>query len=213
MMVTDQFASESAMTTDTENLIKRAISGDVLAREELLRRYGNRLKKLVAVRMDARLSKRIDPSDVVQDTLLTAEKRLEEFLENPTVPMYTWLRSMALDRLADLYRRHVVAQRRSVTREHPWAQAISNASEMLLAAQLQGTSSTPSQHLMRDELIRRVRNLLGRMEDVDREIIIMRHLEGMKIGEIASVLQMPEGTVKSRHFRALTEMRRILFEE
>ncbi len=201
------------MDSDTDNLIQCAANGDKLAREKLLQRYRDRLKKMIAVRMDARLAQRIDPSDVVQDTMVTADKRLDQFLAEPSIPFYAWLRSMAFDRLADLYRRHVTAQRRSVNREHPWALAMSDASAVLLAEKLPATASTPSQRMMRVENHSRVKKLLGEMPAGDREIIIMRHLEGMKVSEIATVLQMPEGTVKSRHFRALTEMRRILFEE
>ena len=198
---------------DTDDLVKRAAAGDGEARDQLLQRHRDRLKKMVAVRIDPRLARRVDPSDVVQEALAVADKQLDKYLSEQPIAFYPWLRSLAWNQLIDMHRRHIQAQRRSVQREQPWELAMSDASAMLLAERLPSPASTPSRHLLREEIQHRVKQLLAEMSPGDREIIVMRHLEGMSVREVAAVLELPEGTVKSRHFRALESLRRVLKEE
>ena len=168
---------------------------------------------MVAVRIDPRLASRVDPSDVVQETLAVADKRLDQYLAEQPIAYYPWLRSLAWNQLVDMHRRHIHAQRRSVQREQPWELAMSDASAILLAERLPSPTTTPSRHMLQKEIERRVKQLLAEMSPCDREIIVMRHLEGMSVREVAAVLELPEGTVKSRHFRALKSLRRVLIEE
>src|SRR5438093_9616573 len=102
---------------DTEQLLERAAGGDAVARDQLLQRHRDRLKRMVAVRADPRLAARVDPSDVVQETLAEAAARLDAYLRTRPLPFYPWLRQIAQQRLIDLHRRHVQAGRRSVMRE------------------------------------------------------------------------------------------------
>src|SRR5262245_32662781 len=103
--------------TDTELLLERAAAGDAGARDRLLQRHRGRLRRMVAVRADPRLAARVDPSDVVQETLADAARKLDAYLRDRPLPFYPWLRRLAQERLAALHRRHVRAKRRSVTRE------------------------------------------------------------------------------------------------
>src|SRR5262245_8049497 len=105
------------VTPDTEQLLAQASHGDAAARSQLLQRHRGRLKRMVAVRADPRLAARVDPSDVVQETLAEANARLDAYLRDRPLPFYPWLRQLAQQRLIDLHRRHVRARRRSVTRE------------------------------------------------------------------------------------------------
>src|SRR3954454_9926595 len=104
-------------TADTEHLLNQAAHGDATARDRLLDRHRDRLKRMVAVRADPRLAARVDPSDVVQETLTEAAGKLDRSLAARPLPFYPWLRQLALERLATLHRRHVRAGRRSVARE------------------------------------------------------------------------------------------------
>ncbi|MEZ6115792.1 MAG: sigma-70 family RNA polymerase sigma factor [Pirellulaceae bacterium] len=194
--------------TNTEQLLQRARNGNTDAVDQLFERHRRRLRGMVQVRMDPRLMSRLDPSDVVQETLVVAHKRFDDFLENRPIPFYPWLRRMAWNHLVDLHRRHVGSQKRSVNREVQFG--ISDNSALLLAGQLSSSSMSPSQKLMEKELKQRVMETLDAMPEDQREIIVMRHLEGMSIDEIAAALDMPKGTVMSRHFRGLQAMRRIL---
>lgn len=204
-------ASERDM--DTDALVEQAASGVVGARDQLLARHRERLRKMVAVRIDPRLAQRVDPSDVVQETLVEADKRLDAFFVEKPIAFYPWLRGLAWQKLIDVHRRHIQAQRRSVEREQPWELAMSDASAMLLADRLQSPTSSPSRNLLQEEIQQRVKQLLAEMSTSDREIIVMRHLEGMSVKEIAAVLGMPEGTIKSRHFRALQSLKNALSKE
>src|ERR1700757_2715447 len=84
---------------------------------ELLDRHRDRLRRMVAVRLDPRLAAGVDPSDVVQEALAKADAKLDRYLRERPLPFYPWLRQLAQERLIDLHRRHVQARRRSVTRE------------------------------------------------------------------------------------------------
>src|SRR3954465_3996851 len=99
--------------TDTDELLRTAELGDESARAELLARHRDRLRRMVAVRIDRRLAARVDPSDVVQEALADAATGLSAYLRARPLPFYPWLRQVAWLRLVQLYRHHVVAQRRS----------------------------------------------------------------------------------------------------
>src|SRR5262245_28661520 len=104
---------------DTEQLLDDASRGDAGARGRLLELHRERLRRMVAVRLDRRLAARLDPSDVVQETLAEAAARLDAYLRDRPLPFYPWLRRLAEERLADAYRQHLRAGRRSVAREEP----------------------------------------------------------------------------------------------
>ena len=100
-------------SADTDSLLKQASAGDREAREQLLIRHRDRLTRMVAVRLDRTLAARVDPSDVVQETLTDAARRLDDYLRERPMPYYPWLRRLASDRLDKVHRRHT-ARRRSV---------------------------------------------------------------------------------------------------
>jgi len=191
-----------------EELIERARRGDARACEQLLAAHRDRLRRMVAVRLDRRLAARVDPSDVVQEVLVDACAQLSAYLKERPLPFYPWLRQLAWGRLIELYRKHVLAQRRSVTREE--APALPDESVLELAERLVASGSTPSRRLIRDELRTRVRQALLELAERDREVLVMRHLEQMPMAEIAAVLGVSEGAVKVRHLRALQRLRAVL---
>src|SRR5947209_378094 len=102
---------------DTEDLLRRAAAGEIAARERLLARHRDRLRQAVALRLDRRLAARVDPSDVVQEAMADAAHKFSDYLRRRPLPFYPWLRQLALERLIELHRRHIQAQKRSVMRE------------------------------------------------------------------------------------------------
>jgi RNA polymerase sigma-70 factor (ECF subfamily) len=195
-------------TTDTEHLLERAADGDGAAREQLLERFRPRLRRMIAVRFDVRLAARVDPSDVVQETLAEAATKLNRYLKYRPVPFYPWLRQLAQRRLIDIHRRHVKARRRTVTREA--AQVLPDRSAMSLAVRLLGRLSSPSARLQRQERRDRVRTALAALPEVDRELLVLRVLEGLRTRETAAVLGMSETAVRSRQVRALERLKVLL---
>jgi RNA polymerase sigma-70 factor (ECF subfamily) len=162
---------------------------------------------LVAIRIDKRLAARVDPSDVVQEAMKVAHGRFAEYLDDPRRPFYPWLRRIALDRLVEMYRRHIVAARRSVRREEPARVMLNDESEHELASRLAASHVNPSRGLLLGEMMTRVRAGLQKLSVSDREILVMRHLEQMNVEEIADVLEISKSAVTTRHLRALQRLR------
>jgi RNA polymerase sigma-70 factor (ECF subfamily) len=200
-------------TPDTDELLRRAEQGDGQARQAVLVRHRERLKHMVAVRMDRRLAARIDPSDVVQEALLDAARSLDDYLRHRPVPFYPWLRQLAWDRLIELHRRHLHAKRRSVKREEPLAPHLSDESALHLAERVLARQSSPSDRAIRSELRARIRTALDQLGERDREVLVLRHLEQLSTRETAAVLGISEGGVKTRHLRALERLRALLASE
>jgi RNA polymerase sigma-70 factor (ECF subfamily) len=195
---------------DTENLVGRAAAGESAAREELLTRHRDRLRRAVALRLDRRLVARVDASDVVQEVMAEAAGKLSDYLLHRPLPFYTWLRQLALERLVQLHRRHVRAEKRSVIREELHSPEVADESRCELADRLLGTCGTPLAAVLRDELRRRVHDVLGRLPELDREVLVLRHLEQLSTRESAEALGVTEGTVKTRHLRALRRFRELI---
>jgi RNA polymerase sigma-70 factor (ECF subfamily) len=200
-------ADEAAIT---EALLARAAQGDAGAREELLAQHRRRLRQMIAIHMDQRLGRRLDPSDVVQEVLADAWQKLPAYLQRRPLPFYPWLRQLAADRLLKLQERHVQAQRRSTQREEEVDIHLSDASVVALANCLVAQGTSPSGRLMRKELCRRVRDGLCRLAERDRQLLVMRYLEQLATPEIAVILGISVGAVKTRHVRAVERLREVL---
>jgi RNA polymerase sigma-70 factor (ECF subfamily) len=197
------------LKSDTETLLKRAECGDRAAREELLARFQGRLRQMVAFRLDRRVAARLDPSDVVQEALADAARKLSEYLQTRPLPFYPWLRQLAWQRLVELHRRHIYAQKRSVTREEVQSVPLTDESAMELAGRLMAGGS-PVGRLLREELRSRVHAVLEQLPPRDREVLVLRHLEQLSTRDMAAILDISEGAVKVRHLRALRRFRQLL---
>ncbi len=198
--------------SETDQLIDRARGGDAEARQQLLVRHQKRLRRMIALRLDRRLLARIAPSDVVQEVLTDAAQKLSDYLRRRPLPFFPWLRQLAWDRLIDLHRRHVRAGKRSVTREEAGILDLPEDSAVELASRLADLGSSPSDHLVREELRQRVQAGLARLADRDREVLVLRHLEQLSTKEVAAVLGVTEAAVKVRHVRALERLHDLLGE-
>jgi RNA polymerase sigma-70 factor (ECF subfamily) len=193
---------------DTERLLTRAAAGDAAARDMLLTRHRQRLRRAVARRLDPRLAARLDPSDVVQEALADADRKLAAYLRDRPLPFYPWLRRLALERLLHLHRRHVRAGKRSVTREDPAATADEPGHDPR-----RPETVGPASAVVRAELADRVRAALDRLAAADRAVLLLRHFEQLPVREAAERLGVSEGAVKVRHLRALRRFRDLLASE
>lgn len=202
-----------AQSDGTEQLLARAGGGDEDARQQLLAKHRSRLCRMIAVRLDRRVAARIDPSDVVQEALLEASQKLNDYLRERPIPFYPWLRQLAWERLVKLHQRHLIAQKRAVTREEAPAAGPQHELVVTLAQRLVAPGISPSKHAVLEELRMRVRDALTQLPERDREVLVLRFLEQLSTSEIAAVLDITPGAVKLRQLRALERLRTFLDEE
>jgi len=197
--------------TDTDELLRQAGEGDPAARQQLLLRHQLRLRQMIAVRMDRRLAARFDPSDLVQEALMDAHEKLSDYIRKRPLPFYPWLRRLAWERLVQLHRRHLHADRRSVLREEQ--PALSDESAAALMERLGGNASSPSGHVVREELRDRLRAALAKLGETDREVLVLRYLEQLSTADIAAVLSISARAVRVRHTRAITRLHALLDDD
>jgi RNA polymerase sigma-70 factor, ECF subfamily len=200
-------------SVDTQGLLSRVERDGAAAEERLWARHRDPLRRMIAQRLGPALGRRVDASDVVQEVLLRASRRLGEYLRDPAMPFHLWLRQIALDQVIDAHRRHRVAARRSVDRERPLASAaFADRSSLDLAAELRDPGITPAAAALRRELQCRFHAALGRLDEADREVLLMRHFEQLSNGDAARALGLSEAAAGMRHLRALRRLRAILGE-
>ena len=190
----------------TRRLLEKARAGDQQAFEQLFARYKDYLRQVIDLRLDPRVRSRIDPSDVVQETQLEAFQRLPDYCDRQPMPFRLWLRQTARQRLLMAHRHHLGAARRTVDREV----CLPDRSSVLLARQLLAASSSPSQKLSRRELTHEVQQAVAQLSDGDREILLMRSVEGLSNQEAAQVLGIEPATASQRYGRALLRLRNVL---
>ena len=104
-------------STEIDNLIQRAAAGDQDALTSLLERYRARLKRMVRLRMNRKLYGRVDDSDVLQDAFLEISKHLKDYLKDPPMPFYLWLRHITGEKLITVHRQHLGAKMRDAGRD------------------------------------------------------------------------------------------------
>ena len=164
---------------------------------------------MLTLRLDRRLSARVDVSDILQEVYLDVCGQINGYLENPAVEIYVWLRGITLERLFKVHRFHLGAKRRSVAREVSLLQESSdNLADQVLAA-----GSSPSHSLRRQELRERVQQAVNRLRPDDREVILMRDFEGMSNGEVAQALHLSDSAATMRYGRALFRLKEFLIAE
>ena len=198
-------------SADTNDLLQAVAAGDSARWGELLTRHQDRLKRMVALRLDQRVQSRIDASDVVQEAYLEASARLPEYLKQPNMPFFLWLRFLTGQKLQELHRRHLGIKMRDANREVSlYRGGLPEATSAALAAQLLGHLTQPSQAAMRAEMKLQLQEALNRMDALDREVLVLRHFEQLSNAEAARVLDIQEAAASKRYIRALRRLKEIL---
>ncbi len=199
---------------ETQNLLRQAREGDAQAVNHLMERHRQSLRRMVQLRLDRALAGRVDASDVVQDVLIEANTRLDDFVRDGSMPFHLWLRQLAKDRIIDMHRRHRGAQRRSVDREEQMvAGGNSDRSEFDRMAGLEDQELTPAAASIRRELESRFLSALGELNEDDREIVMMRHYEHLSNSDVATTLGLSPAAAGMRYLRALRKLRSVLGEQ
>jgi RNA polymerase sigma-70 factor (ECF subfamily) len=196
------------MSAADDELIERARGGDRIALADLFARHRGRLEALVALRLDPHLRGRLDAGDVLQEAWLDVGRRFDEWLAKPDMPLYLWIRFLTVQKLAELHRRHGAKQRDA--RREVALHAGPSASTHSVAEHLAGSFSSPSQGLARQEVLARVTAALDALEEIDREVLVLRHFEELSNNEVAEVLGITKAGASNRYVRALKRLRAAL---
>jgi RNA polymerase sigma-70 factor (ECF subfamily) len=195
----------------TDRLLEDARQGGDEAVERLLTAHREPLRRMIGLRLDPALAARVDASDIVQDVLLEAHRRLPDYLKNPAMPFHLWLRHIAKDHIIDAHRRHRQAQRRSLDREQPIVPAmLADHSSYELAGQLVDPELTPATEAIRREMQRRLDAAIAELDEDDREIILLRHGEQLANQDVARALGLSEAAASMRYLRAVRRLRDLL---
>jgi RNA polymerase sigma-70 factor (ECF subfamily) len=197
---------------DHSTLLYRALAGDERALAELFDAYRERLKRMIRLRLDRRLSGRVDSSDVLQEAYLDVRKRMGEYARDPeAMPFPLWLRLITGQRLTDVHRFHLGAQMRDAGQEVSlYRGAFPQASSISLAAQLLGKMTSASKAAIRAEHKLIVQEALNGMDAIDREVLALRHFEHLSNDETAHVLGLSKAAASNRYIRALKRLKEIL---
>lgn len=196
---------------ETNRLLQCAADGDQASWGTLLTRHEAKLRRMVAFRLDQRLHRRIEPRDVLQEAYLEASEHRTEYLRQPALPFFLWLRGIVGKKLLELHRHHLGTQMRDAGREVSLYRGnLPEASSAALVAQLLGHATRPSEAAIRAEVKIRLQEALNTMDSLDREVLALRHFEQLTPVETAHVLGIKEKAAGMRYLRALKRLKDIL---
>jgi len=199
---------------EIDELIQLAAAGNAEATNDLFGKFHARLSRMIQLRMNPQLRGRLDEADILQETYLTAAKGLHDYLAEPPLPFYLWLRHVAEQKLIDAHRRHLGAQARDAAREVSLHQrGMSAATSADLAAKLLGKLTSPSQALAKSELRQQIQDALDGLDPVDREVLVLRHFEQLDTAEVAAIFGIGRSGASSRYVRALRRLKAIVADK
>ena len=192
-------------------LLRLAKSGDAESLGLLMQQHFDKLTRIVEFRMDPRLSGRLDPRDVVQESFLEATKRFDYFVENQKSTFFLWLRYLTIQKLSELHRHHFGVIARDKRREVSiFQRQPSMATSAQIAAVLFDDKTSPSQAMMRDESRILIESALGEMDAIDQEVLALRHFEQLSNHEVADTLGLETSAASKRFVRALQRLKQIV---
>ena len=198
-------------SSGTNRLLRRASNKDEQALAELFARCRERLRRMIRLRLDRRLKGRFQSSTVMQMTFEDAVQRFPDYVANPTLPFFLWLRLLAGQRVQALHRQHLGSQvwdeGQAISLYHG---ALPQANSVSLAAQLLGHMTAAAQAGAKAEMQLKLQDALNGMDPVDREVLALRHFEELGNDEAALVLGLDPAAASGHFIRALKRLKEIL---
>jgi RNA polymerase sigma-70 factor (ECF subfamily) len=207
-------AINDSSSTNLAALLVQAKAGDSDSLGRLLETYQNYLKLLACTQLDAKVRGRVSPSDVVQETMLEAHCDFAKFRGNSDGEFFAWLRKILVHNLARAVEQHVLAAKRDVRREA--SQIRINASldrsttrlEAMLADHQRSAESSVS---LQEQMIQ-LANALAQLSADHRDVVVMRHLEGVSFATIADQMGRSSGATRMLWLRAIEQLRQLMNE-
>ncbi len=176
---------------------------------ELFERYREQLERMIEFRLDDRVRGRVDSEDVLQEAYIEMARRLPEYLGAATVSVFIWMRQQTFQTLIGVQRRHFGQKRDprfEVTHMHA---PDPNATSLSILSAFAEQMTSPSQALMREEELQQLRQMLESMDEVDREVLALRHFEQLSNNQIAEALGISITAASNRYVRAMLRLSQI----
>lgn len=200
-----------SQTDHERQLIERVVSGDEDALAELFLQHRDRLWRMVNFRMDPRLHGRVDADDVLQEAWLSVVQRIDHFLSDASRSIFVWFRLITSQTMVDIHRRHLGTQKRNAAMEFSinkgWS---SESTSFSLSFHLLGHLTSPTQAALREELSQQLKAALSSMQEIDREVLALRHFEQLSNRETAQILGISDQAASDRYMRALGRLKGVL---
>lgn len=190
-----------------EVLIEAAVTGDEEAFGRLLARYSNYLTLLARVEIGRRLQGKLDPADLVQETFLEAHRHFPAFRGISEPEFVGWLRRILTGVLANTVRRYFGTRARDPRLERDLQVGVDQSS-CVLAGHLVSPESSPSESAARREQAVIFANALNRLPDQYREVIVLRHLEGLTFAGVGERMGRTVDSVEKIWLRAVAKLRK-----
>jgi RNA polymerase sigma-70 factor (ECF subfamily) len=193
------------------SLLAAVRRGDADRLGDLLQLYRNYLTILATTQLDARLRRRVSPSDLVQETMLGAHRDFEQFRGASERELLAWLRQILVHSLHHAYEMHIRAVRRDVRREVflDEARASMDQSSVHLGQALAAGGPSPSAALHAEERAVAIANELAKLRPDYRDVIVLRNLQGLSFQEVAERMNKRPGAVRMLWLRAIEKFRQV----
>ena len=194
------------------NECQRLAEGGDTALAELFSENRERLERIVSFRLDPRIRSRVDPADILQEAYLEIARRYPEYVKAPTVSFFVWMRQRTLQTMIDIHREHF-REKRDANREIRYAaQSPSQATCVSIARFLLDEVTSPSQAAINVEESQRLQAALESMQEIDREVLALRHFEHLGNLQVAEILGLSPTAASNRYIRAAARLSEIIAE-
>ncbi|MCH7812432.1 MAG: sigma-70 family RNA polymerase sigma factor [Planctomycetes bacterium] len=196
---------------DSESsLVAQAVGGDMVALERLLLSYASRLQARLAKKLPLSLRSVVAADDVLQDAFVEAFRGIGSFQPAGRFAFYRWLSTIAEHRLQDAIKAHRAAKRgggraKLEAARNPWCDSLDDLLELL-----GGSKSTPSRSAARHEAAIAVQVGLASLKEDYRQVIELRHLQGLPVAETAQLMGRTPDAVRNLCRRGLEELHAVL---
>jgi len=194
-----------------ESLLSGARQGNEQQLGRLLTLYRNYLTILATTQLDARLRRRVSPSDLVQEAMLGAYRDFPKFRGSSERELLAWLRQILINCLHHAYEAHIQAGRRDIRREvslDDMNRAL-DRSVVRLAHVLADQGPSPSSPARERERAVAIADQLAKLRPDDRDVIVLRNLQGLSFEEVAERMGRKAGAVRMLWLRAIERFRQV----
>lgn len=212
-MLNDRLKSENHPTdaTDISHLIEAARDGDSEALGELLTHYRRFLVFLARAGLHHHMQGKADPSDIAQEVCLAAHGNILDFRGESVEEFSAWLRGILTNILAMHVRTFLGTKKRDPRLEQRLDQSLASATGFL-QSQIAGDITSPSQHVARSEALLQLAGALEDLPDDYRQVIVLRHVEGLPFAEIAQTMGRSVDSVEKLWVRGLAKLKAVMSE-